>query len=99
MLSQHAHMIALSHDPHACSRHGSTIANAVLSSHTQLQKHLGALAKAADMVESASAMQDYSLFVEEFRKQESATWIMKPSGRAQGQGIFLINKLSQVRRL
>ncbi|KAK9837196.1 hypothetical protein WJX84_010345 [Apatococcus fuscideae] len=39
--------------------------------------------------------QDYSLFVEEFRKQESATWIMKPSGRAQGQGIFLINKLSQ----
>ena len=43
----------------------------------------------------SAAMQDYSLFVEEFRKQESATWIMKPSGRAQGQGIFLINKLSQ----
>ncbi len=54
---------------------------------------------AADMADSVRAMQDYSLFVEEFRKQESATWIMKPSGRAQGQGIFLINKLSQVRRL
>ena len=51
------------------------------------------------LADSSSAlicgMQDYSLFVEEFRKQESATWIMKPSGRAQGQGIFLINKLSQ----
>lgn len=40
---------------------------------------------------------DHPLFVEEFRRQPQATWIMKPAGRAQGKGIFLINKLSQVR--
>ena len=40
-------------------------------------------------------MQDYSLFVEEFRKTP-VTWIMKPTSKAQGRGIFLINKLSQV---
>lgn len=39
--------------------------------------------------------QDYSLFVEEFRKVP-VPWIMKPIAKAQGRGIFLINKLSQV---
>lgn len=39
---------------------------------------------------------EYRMFVEEF-KRASGTWIMKPIGRAQGQGIFLFNKLSQVR--
>ena len=42
--------------------------------------------------------QDYSLFVEEFRKAP-VPWIMKPIAKAQGRGIFLINKLSQVGRL
>lgn len=41
---------------------------------------------------------DYSLFVEEFRRQSSAMWILKPSARAQGKGIFIINKLSQIKR-
>lgn len=41
------------------------------------------------------AVQDYSLFVEEFRKAP-VPWIMKPIAKAQGRGIFLINKLSQV---
>ncbi|KAJ8261820.1 hypothetical protein GJAV_G00158790 [Gymnothorax javanicus] len=41
---------------------------------------------------------DYNLFVEEFRKSPSSTWIMKPCGKAQGKGIFLINKLSQIKR-
>uniref|UniRef100_A0A8D1ZER8 Polyglutamylase complex subunit TTLL1 n=5 Tax=Sus scrofa TaxID=9823 RepID=A0A8D1ZER8_PIG len=41
---------------------------------------------------------DYNLFVEEFRKSPSSTWIMKPCGRAQGKGIFLINKLSQIKK-
>ena len=27
---------------------------------------------------------DYNIFVEEFRRQPNATWIMKPSHRAQG---------------
>ncbi len=38
---------------------------------------------------------EYNMFVEEF-KRGGGTWIMKPIGRAQGQGIFLFNKLSQV---
>jgi len=42
--------------------------------------------------------QDYSLFVEEFRKQPNTTWIMKPTSRSQGKGIFLFNKLSQVKK-
>jgi tubulin polyglutamylase TTLL1 len=41
--------------------------------------------------------QDYSLFVEEFRKHPNTTWIMKPTSRSQGKGIFLFNKLGQVR--
>lgn len=38
---------------------------------------------------------EYRMFVEEF-KRSGGTWIMKPIGRCQGQGIFLFNKLSQV---
>lgn len=41
---------------------------------------------------------DYSLFVEEFRRAPNSTWIMKPTGKAQGKGIFLINKLAQVKK-
>ena len=28
--------------------------------------------------------QDYTVFVEEFKKQPNTTWIMKPTNRAQG---------------
>jgi len=42
--------------------------------------------------------QEYSLFVEEFKKYTGATWIMKPVGRSQGTGIFLINKLAQIQQ-
>ena len=42
------------------------------------------------------AGQDYALFVEAFKKL-GGTWIMKPSGAAEGRGIFLISKLSDVR--
>ncbi|CAM9343010.1 unnamed protein product, partial [Phaeothamnion confervicola] len=44
---------------------------------------------------------DYSLFVEEFRRSQQAggaMWIMKPTNRAQGRGIFIINKLAQARK-
>lgn len=38
---------------------------------------------------------DYGLFVEEY-KRTGGIWIMKPCAKAQGRGIFLIDKLSQV---
>ncbi|VDP86761.1 unnamed protein product [Echinostoma caproni] len=41
--------------------------------------------------------QDYNLFTEEFKRNPSSTWIMKPSSKARGIGIFLINKLSEGR--
>ena len=40
---------------------------------------------------------DYNLFAEEF-KRTGGTWIMKPAGKARGIGIFLINKLSQLKK-
>jgi len=39
---------------------------------------------------------EYSLFVEEFKKNVGCIWIMKPVGKAQGKGIFLFNKLTQI---
>jgi tubulin polyglutamylase TTLL1 len=40
----------------------------------------------------------FSLFVEEFRRNANAVWIMKPTNRAQGKGIFIINRLSQIKK-
>lgn len=41
---------------------------------------------------------DYALFVEEFRREPNATWIAKPTGKAQGRGIFLVSKLNQLKK-
>eukprot|EP01041_Mallomonas_annulata_P012587 gene12587-26504_t len=41
---------------------------------------------------------DYNLFVEEFRRNPNAMWIMKPTSRSQGKGIFIINKLAQIKK-
>ena len=41
---------------------------------------------------------DYNLFVDEFKRSPEAMWIMKPAARAQGKGIFLVNKLTQLRK-
>ena len=35
------------------------------------------------------------MFSEEFKKK-GGLWIMKPTSRCQGQGIFIVDKLSQV---
>ena len=41
-----------------------------------------------------------SLFIRKFKELRqngvNQIWIMKPIGRAQGKGIFLVNKLSQI---
>jgi len=38
---------------------------------------------------------EYALFVEEF-KRSGGVWIMKPIGSAQGRGIFLFSRLSEI---
>ena len=41
---------------------------------------------------------DYTIFVEEFKRCPNTMWIMKPASKAQGQGIFLVNKLTQLKK-
>jgi tubulin polyglutamylase TTLL9 len=39
---------------------------------------------------------DYGMFVEEFKRSKGNMWIMKPVGSAQGKGIFIFTKLSEI---
>lgn len=41
---------------------------------------------------------DYHLFVDEFRRNPESSWIAKPTGKAQGRGIFLVSKLQQLKK-
>lgn len=41
---------------------------------------------------------DYNIFVQEYRKFPQTTWILKPCGKSQGTGIFLVNKLSMLKK-
>jgi tubulin polyglutamylase TTLL1 len=41
---------------------------------------------------------DLSLFAEEFKRQPQSTWIVKPHAKSQGQGVFLVSRLAEIRR-
>lgn len=41
---------------------------------------------------------DYNLFSEEFKRNPSSIWIMKPTDKARGIGIFIVNKISQLKK-
>ncbi|EGD81575.1 tubulin tyrosine ligase [Salpingoeca rosetta] len=56
-----------------------------------------AAAKRCDfMPETFWLPHDYRMFVEEFKRKPGTVWIMKPVGSAQGKGIFLVSKLSEL---
>eukprot|EP01017_Pseudomicrothorax_dubius_P048315 TRINITY_DN8768_c0_g6_i1.p1 TRINITY_DN8768_c0_g6~~TRINITY_DN8768_c0_g6_i1.p1 ORF type:complete len:323 (-),score=50.73 TRINITY_DN8768_c0_g6_i1:44-1012(-) len=42
---------------------------------------------------------EYPLFVEEFQRCPSTTWIVKPASRSQGKGIFLLSRINQLRKI
>lgn len=41
---------------------------------------------------------DGTLFLEEMKKNPNSTWICKPSSGLQGKGIFILNKISQLKK-
>lgn len=41
---------------------------------------------------------DYNLFAEEFKKAPNSVWIMKPTDKARGIGIFIVNRLAQIKK-
>ncbi len=43
--------------------------------------------------------QEYSLFVEEFNRDQGTKWIFKPSNQSQGKGIQIVSKAAQVKQL
>ncbi|KEG02740.1 tubulin--tyrosine ligase, putative [Plasmodium vinckei vinckei] len=40
---------------------------------------------------------EYKIFLEEYKKKSNRVWIMKPIGKSQGKGIFLFDKISQIK--
>ncbi|EAA22312.1 Tubulin-tyrosine ligase family, putative [Plasmodium yoelii yoelii] len=40
---------------------------------------------------------EYKIFLEEYKKKSNRIWIMKPIGKSQGKGIFLFDKISQIK--
>ena len=39
---------------------------------------------------------EFTMFVEEYKHSPGTMWIMKPAGKAQGKGIFLVTSLNQI---
>ncbi|SCN44912.1 tubulin--tyrosine ligase, putative [Plasmodium malariae] len=40
---------------------------------------------------------EYKIFFEEYKKKSNRIWIMKPIGKSQGKGIFLFDKIAQIK--
>ncbi|KAL0219090.1 hypothetical protein P9112_004743 [Eukaryota sp. TZLM1-RC] len=38
------------------------------------------------------------LFLDHYRRNSNTLWILKPSARAQGHGVFIVNKMSQLQK-
>lgn len=43
--------------------------------------------------------QDYSIFMDDYAKNPSRKWIVKPAARSQGKGIFILTKMSQTKQV
>lgn len=69
--------------------------------HKELQRE-GKLESVGDVLDfvpvTYNLPADYTLFVDEFKRNPHTTWIVKPGAKCQGIGIFLINKVSQIKK-
>lgn len=78
-------------------RHGSPLAQ-TLSPDTKLGIG-GTRYKHLDIIPMTFVLPaDYQLFVEEFNQNPASTWIVKPCSKSQGVGIYLVNKLSKLKK-
>eukprot|EP00906_Rhabdomonas_costata_P006437 RCo009415 len=41
---------------------------------------------------------DFNIFLEEYKRDPGSLWIIKPSARSQGKGIFIVTKLGQIKK-
>lgn len=41
----------------------------------------------------------YTIFLEQFGKNPNTTYIVKPNNKSQGQGIFLLKKIQQLKKI
>lgn len=51
------------------------------------------------LVNIESQLDEYTIFLEEFQKNPNTTWIVKPNNKSQGQGIFLLKKINQLKKI
>lgn len=47
---------------------------------------------------SFSLLKEWALFLDEFKKSPKQIWIVKPASSARGQGIFLVDKIEDLKK-